>query len=210
MALDEQMLEFAAADCTPVLRTYRWSEPCISMGYFDRIEAIEAQFPGRPIVRRWTGGGAVDHRADFTFALAVPAEHPLARRTAQQRYGEIHQAIARALARCGIATELAGRGSPVARGESPAPCFAATVCGDLVAGEQKIVGGAQRRTRRGLLHQGSIQTPALTGAWLAIGGELASALAREPIAFQLEPGLLARASSLAVSKYAAPAWHRAR
>ena len=51
MALDELLLEFAAAEHTPVLRTYRWSKPFVSIGYFDRIEAIEEQFPGRPGVR---------------------------------------------------------------------------------------------------------------------------------------------------------------
>jgi len=210
MALDEQMLEFTAAECAPVLRTYRWSEPFVSIGYFDRIDSIEGRFPGRLIVRRWTGGGAVDHRADFTFSLAVPAEHALARRPGEQRYREIHRAIASALERCGVATRSAGREPTVARGAAQAPCFEATVCGDLLLGQQKIVGGAQRRTRLGVLHQGSIQTPVLKADWSAIGGALASAFSVEQLPLRPAAELMARASALAASKYAAPAWHRAR
>ena len=210
MALDEQMLEYAAANRTPVLRTYRWSEPFISIGYFDRIDAIEARFPGRPIVRRWTGGGAVDHRADFTFALAVPADHPLARRPAAQRYCAIHQGVARALERWGIATESAAPAPRTARGASPVPCFESAVGGDLMVGEQKAVGGAQRRTRLGVLHQGSIQTPALPADWFGIGSALASALASEQMPVRSAAELLDRASAVAASKYDTQAWQRAR
>ena len=209
MALDELMLDFSATEQTPVLRMYRWSEPFVSIGYFDRISVIEAQFPGRLLVRRWTGGGAVDHRADFTFSLAVPAGNALARLPGEQRYREIHAWVASALERCGIPTQSAGHMIAVARAAAPAPCFEWAVGGDLLSGEKKIVGGAQRRTRLGVLHQGSIQTPASAADRSALGGAVAGAFAREQMPLRPEAELLERASALAESKYAASAWLRA-
>ncbi len=210
MALDELLLEFAAAEHTPVLRTYRWSKPFVSIGYFDRIEAIEEQFPGRPVVRRWTGGGVVDHRADFTFSLSVPAEDALARLPGEQRYGVIHARVASALERCGIATQSAGRVIPAARSVVPAPCFESAVGGDLMSGERKIVGGAQRRSRLGVLHQGSIQTAAPMTDQNALDAALADAFACEQRPLLADAGMMERASALAESKYATPAWLRAR
>lgn len=210
MAFDELMLEFAAMEHAPVLRTYSWSEPFVSIGYFDRIDAIEARFPGRPLVRRWTGGGAVDHRADFTFSLAIPVEHLLARRPGEQRYREIHGAVASALDRCGVPSRSAGRGIVPIRAGGPAPCFEAAVCGDLISGERKIVGGAQRRTRLGVLHQGSIQLPGRPLEWSALSHALASAFAPEIIPLPCDSGRMTRAAALAESKYASPAWLQAR
>ena len=210
MAFDEVMLELAAERAAPVLRTYRWSEPFVSIGFFDRLALVNKQFPGRLMVRRWTGGGAVDHRADFTFALAVPVEHPLARQLAADRYREIHASVAHALNRFGIRSQSAGRVVTLNPGAAPAPCFDAAVCGDLLSDGRKIVGGAQRRTRSGVLHQGSIQAPALAVDWPMLGRELAAALAHDVAALELDARFIDRAESLARDKYAKPGWLHAR
>src|SRR5476651_2059055 len=105
MALDELILEHAASTARPVLRTYRWTEPFVSIGFFDRIELIERQFPDRPLVRRWTGGGAVDHQDDFTFSLAVPGADAFATLPAVRRYAAIHACVSLALAQLGVESE---------------------------------------------------------------------------------------------------------
>src|SRR5262249_5633125 len=129
---------------------------------------------------------------------------------AAKRYSEIHAHISNALARLGVATESVGRTRAVLVGAGPAPCFSAPVCGDLMSNGQKLVGGAQRRTRDGVLHQGSLQPiPAHVGR-----SQLADALANElgencrPIAMDAEK--IRQADALAKAKYAASDWLRAR
>jgi lipoyl(octanoyl) transferase len=210
MALDELILEHAESTARPVLRTYCWAEPFVSIGFFDRIERIEEQFPDRPLVRRWTGGGAVDHRDDFTFTLAVPGTDPSARWPAALRYTEIHARVSSALAQLGVETESAGRSRATLPGAAPAPCFAAAVCGDLLSAGRKIVGGAQRRTRAGVLHQGSMQYLSQRIDWPALAPALSAAFGREQMELALDAEWLKRGRALADSKYGTTEWLRAR
>ena len=64
MAVDEALLEWGRK---PVLRAYRWAEPTVTYGYFDEEATARAIFPGEELhfVRRWTGGGIVDHRQEI-------------------------------------------------------------------------------------------------------------------------------------------------
>src|SRR6188472_1399388 len=70
MAFDEAMLEVAQE---PWLRVYHWREPTISFGFSQPPGAIPPQHRLWPAVRRWTGGGVVEHDGDWTYTLAVPA-----------------------------------------------------------------------------------------------------------------------------------------
>ena len=71
MALDEALLQRALE---PTLRVYRWSEPAVSLGYFSRFAEAEKAAAGRAMVRRWTGGGLVEHGDDITYTLIVPRD----------------------------------------------------------------------------------------------------------------------------------------
>ncbi|MEX1110555.1 MAG: hypothetical protein WEB31_02020 [Chthoniobacterales bacterium] len=148
MACDEALLQRSDG---AVLRVFRWSEPWISIGYFTPWH--EAGGDGRPVCRRWTGGGLVVHEEDFTFALTAPRSEGWARLRPEESYRVVHAALAGALREAGHAATLfenAARGG--------AACFAGPVRHDVVDERGKIAGGAQRRTKRGLLHQGSVQT----------------------------------------------------
>ncbi|MBS0656902.1 MAG: lipoate--protein ligase family protein [Verrucomicrobia bacterium] len=205
MALDEALLSVAADRGVPVLRVYRWAEPAVSFGYFDRWPTVQAQFPDRIGVRRWTGGGAVDHAADVTFALVVPRTHVLGQATPLESYRCIHETLRAALGRIGIEATLAGAcGAGGRPADGPAPCFVAPVCSDLMVGDGKVGGGAQRRTRMGLLHQGSLQGPPLTPELReALRGELA----RGAAPFTGDPAEIERrAGVLAAERYATVAW----
>ena len=76
MAVDQFLLE--RAQRYPILRVYQWSEPSISFGYFHKLEEVELTYPPNGgllnYVRRWTGGGIVDHRLDLTYTLVVPRD----------------------------------------------------------------------------------------------------------------------------------------
>ncbi len=197
MALDQALLENARH---PLLRPYRWAEPAVSFGYAQSIADVRRQFPSRPCVRRWTGGGIVWHQGDWTFALIVPSTEPLARVRPAETYRVIHTEVMAALNAFGYSARLA---EPLDCKDGMA-CFASPALYDLIGPDgRKLCGGAQRRTRRGLLHQGSIQKM-LPSRDFAVA--LLSAMATENRAFSPTPAILARARELVTAKYGTCTW----
>lgn len=153
MAVDDWLLETAEI---PILRIYAWRGEWGSVGYFGKLADARAAFPELQWVRRWTGGGTVDHRDDWTYTLIAPAGSGIARLRGAASYRLIHEALALALSQEGIDAFLsAGQNETGA-----ALCFQNPVGHDLIdpAGS-KLAGAGQRRTRRGLLHQGSVAVP---------------------------------------------------
>ncbi len=207
MAMDETLLRGLAPEM-PAIRIYRWSAPAVSFGYFERVAAALEAFPEREPVRRWTGGGIVPHgfveagREDVTYSLLVPPGMALARLTPGDSYRLIHAALRRLLEREGIAGCSPAEPGP----EESRACFEKPVRHDIVIGPRKIAGAAQRRTRWGLLHQGSIQNVRLPPRFedLLPGAFSAHTRERSPTVAEKE-----KAVALAAGKYAASAWtHR--
>lgn len=150
MAVDEWLLETADI---PVLRVYRWEGGWVSIGYFDKIGPVAEDFPGVEVVRRWTGGGIVDHREDWTYTLVVPRSERLANAKGAESYLRIHECILAALGPERVQVRLSRGGEET----GAARCFENPVNHDLIGPDgRKIAGAGQRRTRSGLLHQGSI------------------------------------------------------
>jgi lipoate-protein ligase A len=156
MAWDEALLEAAPRFGQPVLRFYGWTEPAATFGYFQKFAEVERMTKLRPLIRRPTGGGLVPHDADWTYSLAFPAGDPWHALKAVESYRRVHEWIQAAFAGASLATELA----PCCRKEVPGQCFIGAEQFDVLWQGQKIAGAAQRRTRDGLLIQGSIQPPA--------------------------------------------------
>jgi len=155
MAFDEALLESAPELGYPVLRFYSWTEPAASFGYSQRFAEIEKLTPLRPLVRRPTGGGLVPHDADWTYSLIFPPEHFWYRFKAVESYLRVHEWLRDAFGRMNVATTL----SPRRQKEIPGQCFIGAEKDDLLWHGRKIAGAAQRRTRDGLLIQGSVQPP---------------------------------------------------
>ncbi len=158
MALDEALMLSAQRAGTPVLRLYGWTEPAASFGYFQRIAEVEKATLLRPLVRRPTAGGVVPHDADWTYSVTIPAGHTWHRLKAEQSYQRMHEWIRAAFGRMSIPTELAKDH----RRPAPGQCFAGHEIHDVLWEGRKIAGAAQRRTRAGLLIQGSVQPPPLS------------------------------------------------
>ena len=201
MALDEALLRSVSQ---PVLRVYRWREKTVSIGCFGSWSEARSAFGSEwAVVRRWTGGGVVPHDGDWTYSLVVPAGVPLGESSTVASYRVIHRALATALAGGGINAELA----PEAPASLGGLCFAAAVTADVLVGGKKVAGAAQRRTRFGLLHQGSLQgvtVPAGTAEALA-----AHLGCPAPSLYTPRAQLLAEAETLRAERYATPAWlHR--
>lgn len=150
MAIDEALLESAAA---PTLRFYLWRSPALSFGYFGLYADVASQSSEREIVRRWTGGGVVPHGVDLTYSVIIPARHPFFALSSLKIYSDLHEAISVAMKAIGVEASLAGSASP----KISENCFANAVRADVISQGRKIAGAAHRRTRAGLLHQGSIQ-----------------------------------------------------
>ena len=169
MAVDEALLEAAAADGQCTLRFYRWAEPTLSLGYFQTC-ADRRRHPASAdcsVVRRPSGGGAILHDIELTYSLAVPERHPLAVGRLQT-YRVVHQSLVEALRQWGIEAGLFARSTAALtltlsqreRGPSterqPFLCFQRRSPGDVLVGGVKIAGSAQRRCRGAVLQHGSL------------------------------------------------------
>jgi lipoyl(octanoyl) transferase len=157
MAMDEALLQAATV---PSIRFYRWQSPALSFGYFGKFANVASYKRERDLVRRWTGGGVVFHGDDLTYAIAIPHSDAVFSESSSSIYAAIHAALRNALVANGELAELTAAdgvvdaAAAIVDGES---CFANPVPADVLLNGRKIAGAAQRRTRRGLLQQGSIQ-----------------------------------------------------
>ena len=162
MAVDEALLNTASEKGIWTLRFYQWSEPTLSLGYFQKWQDRDTHAPSRECVglRRSTGGGAIMHHHDLTYSITCPNKDRLSGQN-EELYFLVHRAIQIALAEQGITVHLNGIDSR-AENENPALpaepflCFLRRAKGDIVLGKHKICGSAQRRWRGGLLQHGSI------------------------------------------------------
>lgn len=155
MAVDEALLETAVAEERATFRWYRWSEPTLSLGYFQNLKEIEAEprWAGLPKVRRLTGGGAILHHHEWTYSLVIPAKLAIVRRP-EDLYDVVHEAIVDCLRRCGYPATIRGK----TRSHSPEPflCFSRSDSHDVVLAGHKILGSAQRRRKGAILQHGSL------------------------------------------------------
>ncbi len=153
-------------------RHYGWQRPAFTFGYSQKIEFVRGALPAGEtfdLCRRPTGGGIVDHRDDWTYTLVIPRGHPLEELRATESYRAVHEALAAALRRQGVAAvtkptadePAADAGAEPAAG--PGVCFQRAEIYDVVreADGGKIAGAAQKRNKRGLLFQGSLWRPAV-------------------------------------------------
>jgi lipoate-protein ligase A len=235
MAIDEALLDLVAQDPTAAwLRTYGWSVPTLSLGSFQRWADADADPRWREAarVRRPTGGGAIWHEHELTYAIVIPSRHPLSRPNTAL-YRAVHAAIGSILADRKIAArrhgDLAGA-APAARSR-PFLCFSVRDGEDLVALGSKVVGSAQRRRAGAILQHGALllkrsaTTPELPGvgdlagegiatdprAWSDhVVGPLCSALGLEPAPADLPGDFPDRVARLERTVYRSPKWNAKR
>lgn len=179
MAMDEALLKAAARNSVPLLRFYGWIEPAATFGYFQQYDVVAGLTSLRPLIRRPTGGGIVPHNVDWTYSLAFPAGHDWYDLKAVESYQRVHEWLRLAFADLGLETQLAPQKLVV----GPGQCFSGYEQFDLLWRGRKIAGAAQRRTKEGLLIQGSVQPPAKInrGDWQASMQQAAQS------SFSLEP-----------------------
>jgi lipoate-protein ligase A len=264
MARDFLLLESFPEPLAPRVRFYGWARPAWTFGYSQPWKAARAASGAEvDLIRRPTGGGLVDHRADWTYALVLPAAHPLALARACDSYRAVHEALAETLRGESCPVELVdcqsptsgnvtencpeiskgrsksaplqtsaiAQSNPISQPSSIAPrrgtdllrptglsvCFRQPERFDLVRADdgRKIAGAAQKRTRAGLLLQGSVSRAAAREVrdWEKFGANfinhLGKILTAQPTAWNEAPHpepLLAETTA----RFASAAWNQKR
>lgn len=201
MAADELL----AARPEAWLRIYEWALPAVSFGYFDTVAEASSLFPGATeYIRRWTGGGIVDHRKGKTYTLTLPAQPGVMYPPADQLYIWIHSALAKALQAGGVECTLLTEDAP----DGGRACWASPVKSDIVdAAGHKLAGAGQRRYKGAVLHQGLIQECDPASGWEQI---LAQALSPEVVVVSGDepyPGFETQLEELTRTKYESAAWN---
>ncbi|HMO15599.1 MAG TPA: hypothetical protein PKD64_16485 [Pirellulaceae bacterium] len=164
MSVDQALLESANHFGQVTFRWYRWQPATLSLGYFQPYRDRETHRPSITCdcVRRASGGGAILHDREWTYSLTLPARDRLA--TAHEVLVDlIHQAVIDALSRFNIAAQFfadyQAEQEPTQKEQNaPQPflCFLRRSKNDLVIGDHKVLGSAQRRVDGALLQHGSI------------------------------------------------------
>lgn len=193
MAEDARLLQAAdKAQIRPVLRFYQWREPTLSLGFHQResvLDAARLTADGTPWVRRPTGGAAVLHSDELTYAIVLSLHDPhIARLNVQEL---VSRAIAAGLRDAGVPADVDARGEPLDALPDRTSCFVRTSRWEVTARGRKLVGSAQRKLAHAILQHGSI----LTGDdHLRIADYLA--LPGEPLRARLRYSLRQKATSI--------------
>ena len=166
MALDEALLESAADAASrdanradeATLRIYGWARPTLSLGYFQAAAERESHAASLDcdLIRRPSGGGAILHDRELTYALALP-ESLATTRPATQWYLDVHNALINAIRELTSAEALLCENPPkLPARDEPFLCFQRRAAGDVLLDGHKVAGSAQRRRRGAILQHGSV------------------------------------------------------
>lgn len=224
MAADEALLE-AAAEGSASLRFYGWAQPTLSLGYFQASAASRAypRLGELAWVRRPSGGAALVHHLEVTYALALPAGPPWQKR-GESWLRRMHGILRDAL---GATVRVCGDDEGKKLGE--VLCFLHHTPGDLLLGDAKVAGSAQRKQRGALMQHGGILlaaspfTPSLpglrelTGSVISPESLCAAAIEHfthhtgwELVPSEWDSALRQRIDEIAVGKYARADWNSKR
>ena len=169
MAIDLALLKQVEACPEPLtwVRFYRWKDPTVTLGKHQRPgEAVDVEYCRRysiPIVHRPTGGRAVLHSDELTYAVISNDRRGFPQGDISRTYLRIAEVLHRGLSDLGVQSEIArvtGRHSVEvvrpSRRSGRSPCFAAVSRYEIVSGGRKLVGSAQRLLKQSFLQHGSL------------------------------------------------------
>ena len=219
MAIDENLLPEISQLQKPLLRIYGWDRPAVSIGYVQKYSAAPQK--GYTIVRRPTGGGVVFHDVDLTYTVIIPTGHWIEKQNRLESYHIFHRIVIKALASLNITSQLVESATePIDR--STMCCFSSPTRYDVVSSNSddtakkqiKVAGAAQRRTKYGILHQGSIVVENISSERKKITESLLSAFMQELnisfSSFKPSAEFFSSAAKLVEKKYATKNWNKQR
>jgi lipoate-protein ligase A len=188
MAVDAALLRSAQQGALPTLRFYSWDGAWLSLGLSQTLDPARrdgCRQAGVGVVRRATGGRAVLHGADLTYAVVAPsARLP---RGLRATYALLGEALWQGLASLGIAADRSGSEASGPR-SGEFDCFQSLATDELCVAGRKLAGSAQRRTQQGVLQHGSLRlAPDPPQARTAAGLELGAATSLAELGFAFPP-----------------------
>jgi lipoate-protein ligase A len=170
MAIDQALLRLHERGASPpTLRLYRWSPPAVSLGYFQRrpgLDPAACRRLGLEVVRRPTGGRAVLHLHDLTYAVVAGVGEGMPSSPATA-YGVLCEGLLAGLRRLGVEAEM---GREAVKPPQPEVCFLRASAADIVHRGRKFIGSAQTWRGNSLLQHGSIVLAPQTEALAAVFG----------------------------------------
>jgi lipoyl(octanoyl) transferase len=160
MAVDEVLLDgVGAGSAPPTLRFYTWAPPCLSLGYFQPFDVVDAagcRRLGFDVVRRPTGGRAILHDRELTYSVALPQRLLGSDGAVLPSYHRLSLALERGLNRLGVPVVLAPESAAQAGPDHGPVCFDRPSAHEILLDGRKLVGSAQVRRATAILQHGSI------------------------------------------------------
>ncbi len=159
MALEEALLEACVrGDSPPILRLYAWQPPCLSLGYAQALSEVDLarlEARGWDLVRRPTGGRAILHTDELTYAVIGPVEHPLLCGSVLESYQRLARALLAALHWLGVPAEM-NEATPASSFTANPICFEMPSAYEITVAGRKLIGSAQARRQGGVLQHGAL------------------------------------------------------
>jgi lipoate-protein ligase A len=204
MAMDEALLQrVGSGHSPPVLRLFRWSPPCLSLGVGQPAADADLErlrVRGWGIVRRLTGGRAILHTDEITYSVTLPKTHPLVVGSIVESYRRLSTGLLRALEGIGMVAQ-ADPQAPEAKHLRGPVCFEVPSNYEIAVNGKKMLGSAQVRKFDGVLQHGSLPLMGDLGRiceGLIFPDEMSRRVARQRV--------LDRAITLAEALGKSPSW----
>ncbi|MHB8066282.1 MAG: lipoate--protein ligase family protein [Desulfobaccales bacterium] len=156
MAVDRAILVLHAnGQAPPTLRFYRWQPSAVSLGYFQKRHNLDldaCRQYGIEVVRRPTGGKAVLHLGDLTYAVVAGTADGIPS-AVTAAYRLISGGLLAGLHTMGIEARM---GRETSKSSQTDICFLRCAIGAIVHQGKKLVGSAQTWHASTMLQHGSI------------------------------------------------------
>ena len=161
MELDAKLLDSLRPEDEPILHLYEWETDAATYGYFIKLEQFvdreKARARGVDFARRPTGGGILFHLFDLAFSVLVPSGHKGYFKDTLDNYAFVNKYVQKAVRKFLNKSSILLPEEPTPLSEKARSfCYAKPTIYDVMIGERKVAGAAQRRKRQGYLHQGSV------------------------------------------------------
>lgn len=160
MALDHWMLSAVSISLPLLFRAYGWKQAAFTFGYTQKWREVQDYLDGLNVdhpelCRRPTGGGIVDHRNDWTYCIALHHQHPWSCVSPLALYKLLHNLLAEVISECAVPAKLY---DPKLHEHAPLACFERPSPFDVLSETtgRKIAGAALKRSKNGILIQGSV------------------------------------------------------
>ena len=160
MAVDEAILESVySGDSPPTLRLYAWQPACLSLGLaqpFNEVDMAALSTRGWDLVRRPTGGRAILHVDELTYAVIAPETEPRVKGGVLESYLRLSKALLESLRILGLSPEA---NQKTQNGDSTKPnpvCFEVPSNYEITVNGKKLIGSAQARRKAGILQHGAL------------------------------------------------------